>query len=145
MSMQITVIGNLTDDPELRYTQTGSAVATMTVAVNERYRDSGSGEWKDGPTSYVRCYAWRDLADHAAESLRKGDRVIVYGTMRQRSYETKEGEKRTVWEVQATELGAALRYAKASVTRVRRDAVPVPADPWAPADAPPPAEDRPPF
>jgi single-strand DNA-binding protein len=149
MTIQITVIGNLTENPDLRYTNSGTAVVTMTVAVNERYRDNGSGEWKDGPTSFCRVNAWRDLADHAAESLAKGDRVMVYGTLRQRSYDVeptgpKDSGKRQVWEVQATEIGAALRYAKVAISKVKRDSVPVPEDPWAREDQAP-TEDKPPF
>lgn len=144
-AIDITVTGNLAGDPELRFTSSGAPVATFTVASNERYRDSG-GEWKDGAASFVRCNAWRQLAEHVAESLRKGDRVIVSGILRQRGYETKEGEKRTVWEVTATEVGAALSYATVKVSKVRRDGVPVPDDPWAAAPAPDaPAEDEPPF
>jgi single-strand DNA-binding protein len=150
--IQITVIGNLTDDPELRYTPAGVAVATFTVASNERYRDNG-GQWQDGPTSFVRCNVWRDLADHAAESLAKGDRVIVSGILRQRSYEVEakspqDSGKRTVWEVAASEVGAALRYATVKVSKVRRDGVPVPEDPWAGANGGPQdsdAPDEPPF
>lgn len=148
-AINITAVGNLTADPELRYTKTGVPVATFTVASNERFKD-GSGQWQDGPTSFVRCNAWRELAEHVAESASKGDRVIVTGTLRQRDYEAQDGTKRTVWEVGASEVGAALRYATAKIAKVRRDSVPVPEDPWAgadshPADRPAPAEDEPPF
>lgn len=145
-AISITVTGNLTGDPELKFTQTGSPVAAFTVASNERFKDA-KGEWQDGPTSFVRVNAWRDLAEHVAESLAKGDRVIVSGTLRQRNYETKEGEKRTVWEVAATEVGAALRYATVKISKIRRDSVPPAEDPWASSgpsdsDVPP---DEPPF
>jgi len=145
-AIQITVTGNLTGDPELKFTPQGVGVATFTVASNERFKDQG-GEWQDGPTSFVRCNAWRDLAEHVAESLTKGDRVMVSGTLRQRDYETKEGEKRTVWEVHAAEVGAALRYATVKISKVRRDHVPAPEDPWS-REAPTPsapAEEEPPF
>ena len=144
-AIQVTVTGNLTGNPELRYTATGTPVASFSVASNERYKDP-QGQWQDGPTSFVRCNAWRDLAEHITESLAKGDRVVMTGTLRQRNYETKEGEKRTVWEVAVTEVGAALRYAKVKISKVQRDGAPVPEDPWAAAGPPPaPAEDEPPF
>lgn len=133
-AINVTVIGNLTGDPELRYTPTGAPVAQFTVASNERFRGS-SGEWQDGPTSFVRCNAWRDLAEHATESLSKGDRVIVAGTLRQRDYEAKDGGKRTVWELAVSEVGAALRYATVKIAKARRDGAPVPEDPWAQAPA----------
>jgi single-strand DNA-binding protein len=136
-----TVVGNTTDRPELRFTPQGVPVATFTVAVNERYK-AASGEWADGPTSFVRCIAWRDLAEHLAESIDKGDRLIVTGTLREREYEVQsqhagDSGKRRVWEVHATEAGAALRYATVKVAKVRRNDPPLPADPW--ADTPPPA------
>jgi single-strand DNA-binding protein len=147
-AINITVIGNLTGDPELRYTPTGAPVAQFTVASNERFRDSG-GEWQDGATSFVRCNAWRDLAEHAAESLGKGDRVIVAGILRQRDYEAKDGSKRTVWELAVSEVGAALRYANVKITKARRDGAPIPEDPWAsnggPQDSDAPVDDEPPF
>jgi len=145
-AINITITGNLTGDPELKFTAAGVPVATFTVASNERFKD-GTGEWQDGPTSFVRVNAWRDLAEHIAESLAKGDRVMVAGTLRQRDYETKEGEKRSVWEVHAAEVGAALRYATVKVSKVRRDHVPPPEDPWS-REAPAPSapfEDEPPF
>lgn len=141
-----TVTGNLTADPELRFTASGVPVASFTVASNERYRDD-SGQWQDGATSFVRCNAWRQLAEHIAETLSKGDRAIVAGNFRQRNYETKEGEKRTVWELAVTEAGPALSYATAKISKVRRDGAPVPEDPWAGAGTPaaPADEDPPPF
>jgi len=146
-AIQITVTGNLTADPELRFTPAGAPVAQFTVASNERYKD-GSGQWADGPTSFVRCNAWRDLAEHCAESLTKGDRVIVTGILRQRDYEAKDGSKRTVWELAVSEAGAALRYATAKISKVRRDGAPLPEDPWAhqaPVPDGPPPGDEPPF
>lgn len=144
-AIQVTVTGNLTADPEMRFTSTGVGVASFTVASSERFRDD-SGQWKDGATSFVRCNVFRDLAEHVVESLAKGDRVIVAGTLRQRDYEAKDGTKRTVWEVAVSEVGAALKYATVKVSRVRRDSVPVPDDPWENGGTPPePQEDRPPF
>jgi single-strand DNA-binding protein len=148
--INVTVTGNLTDDPELKFTPSGAPVAQWTVAVNERYKD-GSGQWQDGPTSYVRCVAWRDLAEHVAESLSKGDRAMVAGTMRERTYEvqsthTGDTGKRRIWQLNATEVGAALRYATVKIARAqRRGDAPVPEDPWASGPAAPPAEDEPPF
>lgn len=143
-AINATVIGNLTADPELKFTTNGTPVAVFTVASNERYKD-GSGQWQDGPTSFVRCNAWRHLAEHIAESVAKGDRVIVSGTFRQRDYETTNGEKRTVWELAVSEAGAALSYATAKVSRAKRDSVPVPDDPWASSARSAPIEDEPPF
>jgi len=142
-AIQVTVVGNLTADPELRFTGTGVPVATFTVASNERFKDA-AGEWKDGPTSFVRCSAWRDLAEHVSESLAKGDRAVVTGTLRQRDYEAQDGTKRTVWEVAVAEVGAALRYATVKISKTRRDSVPVAEDPWAAVPSGPP-EDEPPF
>lgn len=144
-AIQVTVVGNLTADPEIRATATGVMVATFTVASNEKYRDS-AGAWTDGPTSFVRCNVFRDLADHVAESLVKGDRVVVTGTLRERSYEAQDGTKRNTWEVAASEVGAALRYATVKVSKTKRDNVPPPEDPWSGMDAAPaPAQDEAPF
>jgi len=118
MSIPITITGNVTGDPELRFLQSGIPTATFTVAVSKRVKD-GDG-WKDGPTSFVRCTAWRQLAENVAESIGKGTRVIVVGSMAQREYETKEGEKRTVWDCTVDEVGPSLRYAQASVKKVER-------------------------
>jgi single-strand DNA-binding protein len=115
-----TIVGNLTDDPELRYTPNGAAVANFTVAVTPR-RPDGQGGWTDGDTSFLRCTAWRGLAEHVAE-LAKGDRVIVYGRLQQRSWETDAGEKRSVVEVQVDEVGPSLKWATAKPERVRREA-----------------------
>jgi single-strand DNA-binding protein len=145
-AISITVTGNLTGDPELRFTPQGRAVAQFTVASNERFKDNGSGEWKDGPTSFVKCNAWADMAEHVAESLNKGDRVVITGTLRQRSYENKEGEKRTIWEVAVSDIGASVKYATVRISKVRRDGAPIPEDPWAGAPVPSgPAEEEPPF
>jgi single-strand DNA-binding protein len=116
----ITVIGNLTGDPELRFTPSGAAVANFTVASTPRTFDRQSNEWKDGDTLFMRCSIWREAAESVAESLTKGTRVIVTGRLIQRSYETREGEKRTVVELQVDEVGPSLRYATAKVTRTQR-------------------------
>ena len=113
----ITVIGNLTADPELRWTQSGAAVADFTVASTPRTYDRNAGEWRDGDTLFMRCSVWRDTAENVAESLRKGMRVIVQGRLTQRSYETQQGERRTVVELQVDEVGPSLRRARAQVTR----------------------------
>ena len=117
---QITIIGNLVDNPEMRFTPSGVAVASFRVASTPRYRDSKSGDWKDGDTLFLTCQAWRLVAENVAESLEKGMRAIVVGRLRQRSYETKEGEKRTVYELQVDEAGPALSRATAKVTKVSR-------------------------
>ena len=116
----ITVVGNLTGDPELRFTPSGAAVANFTVASTPRSFDKQSNEWKDGDTLFMRCSVWREAAENVAESLTKGMRVIVQGRLVQRSYETREGEKRTVVELQVDEVGPSLRYASAKVTRAQR-------------------------
>jgi single-strand DNA-binding protein len=116
----ITIIGNLVGDPELRYTQTGQAVATFRVASTPRFRDNATGEWKDGDSLFLSCNVWRQAAENSAESLQRGMRVIVSGRLRQRSYETKEGEKRTVYEVEVDEVGPSLRNASAKVTKSAR-------------------------
>ncbi len=116
----ITIIGNLTADPELRFTPSGAAVANFTVASTPRAFDRQSNEWKDGETLFMRCSIWRDAAENVAESLHRGTRVIVSGRLKSRSYETKEGEKRTVMELEVDEVGPSLRYASAKVTKAER-------------------------
>lgn len=116
----ITVIGNLTGDPELRFTPSGAAVANFTVASTPRQFDRQSNEWKDGETLFMRCSVWRDAAENVAESLQRGARVIVSGRLKSRSYETKEGEKRTVIEMDVDEVGPSLRYATAKVNKTQR-------------------------
>lgn len=113
----ITIVGNLTADPELRWTQSGVAVADFTVASTPRTYDRNAGEWRDGDTLFMRCSVWRETAENVAESLRKGMRVIVQGRLTQRSYETQQGERRTVVELQVDEVGPSLRRARAQVTR----------------------------
>jgi single-strand DNA-binding protein len=140
----ITVIGNLTGDPELRFTPSGAAVASFTVASTPRTLDKATNEWKDGDALFLRCSIWRQAAENVAESLTKGMRVIVQGRLQQRSYETKEGEKRTVVELQVDEIGPSLKYATAKVNRTTRGGGPgggggfgAPADdPWAASAAP---------
>ncbi|NBV90395.1 MAG: single-stranded DNA-binding protein [Actinobacteria bacterium] len=143
----VTVTGNLTGDPELRFTPNGQAVASFTVASTTRVLDRNTNEWKDGDTLFLRCSVWRQYAENVAESLTKGTRVIVTGRLKQRSYETKEGEKRTVVEMDVDDVGPVLRNATAKVTRVNRgdsggfNGGSAPADdPWAapaPMDEPP--------
>jgi single-strand DNA-binding protein len=160
----ITVVGNLTGDPELRFTPSGAAVANFTVASTPRAFDRQSNEWKDGDTLFMRCSIWREAAENVAESLTKGTRVVVQGRLVQRSYETREGEKRTVVELQVDEIGPSLRYASAKVTRAQRSGGgggggfsggggagggassggSFDNDPWA-TPAPGPASDEPPF
>ncbi len=117
----ITVVGNLTNDPELRFTPSGAAVASFTIASNSRYLDKASNEWKESEPVYMRCSVWRQYAENVAESLTKGTRVIATGRLKQRSYETREGEKRTVMEMEVDDVGPALRYATAKVNRVQRE------------------------
>jgi single-strand DNA-binding protein len=148
----VTVVGNLTNDPELRFTPSGAAVASFTVASSSRYLDKQTNEWKDGDPVYMRCSVWRQYAENVAESLQKGTRVIVQGRLKQRSYETREGEKRTVVEMEVDDVGPALRYATAKVNRVQRQgagpsdggsqASGQADDPWATGPA---ASDEPPF
>ena len=116
----ITLIGNLVDDPELRFTPSGAAVAKFRVASTPRYLDRTTNEWKDGESLFLQCNIWRQAAENVAESLTKGMRVILTGRLKQRSYETKEGEKRTVFEVEVDEVGPSLRNATAKVTRAQR-------------------------
>lgn len=136
----ITVVGNLTSDPELRYTQNGLAVANFTIASTPRNFDRASSEWKDGEALFLRASVWREFAEHVAGSLTKGSRVIATGRLKQRSYETKEGEKRTTIELEVDEIGPSLRYATATVSRAASAGRPgVPAgndEPWGSPTAP---------
>ena len=140
----ITVVGNLTSDPELRYTQNGLAVANFTIASTPRSFDRASNDWKDGDALFLRASVWREFAEHVAGSLTKGSRVIATGRLKQRSYETKEGEKRTSIELEIDEIGPSLRYATAQITRTSssregvsggRGGGPIADEPWA-ASAP---------
>jgi single-strand DNA-binding protein len=126
---QITIVGNLTDDVELRYTPNGTAVASFTVAVNRRFRDPASGEWKDGDTSFIKCNVWRQQAENVAETLGKGARAIVNGRLRTRSWETQEGQRRSVTEIEADTVGPSLEFATAEVKKRDRNDGSVPA--WA--------------
>lgn len=116
----VTLVGNLTDDPELRFTAQGAAVANFRIAVSKRIRDPQTNEWKDGDTSFFRVNVWRQLAENVAESLTRGTRVIVTGTLKMRQWETQEGEKRSVVEVEATEVGPSLKWATAKMEKTSR-------------------------
>ena len=116
----ITVVGNLTDDPELRFTPSGAAVANFTVASTPRNFDKNSNEWVDGEAMFLRCSIWRQAAENVAESLQRGMRVVVQGRLKARSYETREGEKRTVFEIDVEEIGPSLKFATAKVNRTSR-------------------------
>jgi single-strand DNA-binding protein len=147
----ITIVGNLVDDPELRFTPSGAAVAKFRIASTPRYMDKQTNEWKDGESLFLSCNVWRQAAENVAETLQRGMRVIVSGRLKQRSYETKEGEKRTVYEIEVDEVGPSLRSATAKVVKTQRGAgsggfggagAAVDNDPWAsaaPAPAPAPA------
>lgn len=137
---EVTVAGTLTADPELRFTQSGIAVANFTVAANDRRYDQQQGRWIDGDATFLRCTLWRQPAENLAGSLNKGARVLVTGTLRQRSYETDQGEKRTVMELDVTEVGASLRWATAKVTKATRTSTPTD-DAWNSV----PNNDEPPF
>lgn len=129
----ITVVGNLTDTPELRYTQNGLAVANFTIASTPRTFDKESNDWKDGDALFLRASCWREFAEHVAGSLTKGSRVVAVGRLKQRSYETKEGEKRTAIELEVDEIGPSLRYATATVVRAAQQGSSEPAgDPSVP-------------
>ena len=116
----ITLVGNLVDDPELRFTPSGAAVAKFRIASTPRFLDKQTNEWKDGESLFLTCNVWRQAAENVAESLQRGMRVIVQGRLKQRSYETKEGEKRTVYEVEVDEVGPSLRSATAKVNKTQR-------------------------
>ncbi|WP_372735676.1 single-stranded DNA-binding protein [Nocardioides sp.] len=116
----ITIVGNLTDDPELRFTPSGAAVANFTVASTPRNFNKQSNEWEDGEAMFLRCSIWRQAAENVAESLQRGMRVVVQGRLKARSYETREGEKRTVFEIEVEEIGPSLKFATAKVNRVSR-------------------------
>ena len=165
----ITIVGNLVDDPELRFTPSGAAVAKFRIASTPRFLDKQTNEWKDGESLFLTCNVWRQAAENVAESLQRGMRVIVQGRLKQRSYETKEGEKRTVYEIEVDEVGPSLKTATAKVVKTQRGAgaggfgggAAADNDPWAsaaPAPAPagnaggggggwnaPGASDEPPF
>lgn len=143
----ITIIGNLTADPDLRFTPAGAAVATFTVASTPRVYDRQDGQWKDGEALFLRCSVWRDAAEHVAETLRRGSRVIVAGRLKQRSFETRDGERRTVVEVDVDEVGPSLRYGSATLNRSAKKSGSNGhrgggEDPWA-AVPPPAVEDEP--
>jgi single-strand DNA-binding protein len=135
----VTLVGNITDDPELRFTPGGAAVANFTVAVNRRYRNP-EGQWEDKLDGFFRCNCWRDMAENVAESLQKGTRVVVVGRLQQRSWEDAEGNKRSAFEVQVDEVGPSLRWASAQVTKSSRSSGASGSGDWSsPASAPVPA------
>ena len=161
---QLTLVGNLVDDPELRFTNGGAAVASFRVASTPRTFDKASGEWKDGESMFLTCSVWRTYAENVAESLTRGMRVIVQGRLKQRSFETREGEKRTVFEIDVEEVGPALRSATAKVTKTQRQGgggfggapsapsggyspaqLPQQGDPWGQGGRPGFSDDAPPF
>jgi single-strand DNA-binding protein len=115
----VTLVGNITDDPELRFTPSGAAVANFTVAVNRRYKNQ-DGQWEDKLDGFFRCSCWRDMAENVAESLKKGSRVVVVGRLQQRSWDDQDGNKRSAFEIQVDEVGPSLRWASASVTKSQR-------------------------
>jgi single-strand DNA-binding protein len=127
--MNIILSGNLVDDVELRFTPSGAAVAKFRIASTERVKDKTTNEWKDGDSLFLSCTVWRQAAENVAETLQKGMRVVLTGTLKQRSYETKEGEKRTVFEVEVDDIGPSLRNATAKVSKVKSGAAKD--DPWA--------------
>ena len=147
----VTIVGNCVNDPELRYTPSGQAVANFRIASTPRSFDKQANEWKDGDSLFLTVNAWRQMAENVAESLTRGMRVVVTGRLKQRSYETKEGEKRTVYEVEADDIGPSLKNASAKVTKAERAGANRPAaadDPWAAKDAAPAQggySDEPPF
>jgi len=145
----ITIVGNITNDPELRFTPSGAAVANFTIASTPRTFDRQSNEWKDGETLFMRCSVWREAAENVAESLTRGTRVVVTGRLQSRTFDTKEGEKRTVIELQVDEIGPSLRYATAKVQKMSRSSGGGggfsgggASDPWS---TPPASSDEPPF
>jgi single-strand DNA-binding protein len=153
--VQITIVGNLVEDPNLRFTPSGQAVANFRIASTPRFLDKQTNEWKDGDPLFLTCNVWRQAAENCAESLQRGMRVIVQGRLKQRSYETREGEKRTVYEIEADEIGPSLKNATAKVNKTQRQggrptanaqAAPQPAaDPWDTAPAGAGFSDQPPF
>lgn len=138
---EITMIGTLTADPELRFVPSGAAVVNFTVAANARRFDKDANEWVDGDATFLRCNLWRKPAENVAESLRKGQRVIVTGELKQRSYETSEGEKRTTYELEVAEVGPSLKWATAVVTKASSGK----SDGWKAAEEAPPLDEEPPF
>ena len=116
----VTIVGNLTQDPEMRYTPNGVAMVSLSIAVNRRRFNRDTNSWEDGDASFFNATCWRDLAENVSESLRKGTRVVITGTLKQRSWETQEGERRSVVDIQVDEIGPSLKWATASVTRIPR-------------------------
>ncbi len=135
----VTIAGNLTADPDLRYTTAGVAVAAFTIASSPRVWDQAAGDWRDGDTLFLRCSAWRQLAEHVAESLSKGTRAVVTGRLRQRDYEAADGTRRTVYEIDVDDAGPSLRFATATITKATRERAPHPAGNDQPSGQPVPA------
>jgi single-strand DNA-binding protein len=138
----MTIVGTVTADPELRFIPSGAAVANFTVAANERRKNKDTGDWEDGSATFIRCNVWRQHAENVAESLTRGMRVIVTGRLKQREYQTSEGEKRTVFDLEVDEVGPTLQWATAKVNKVKRDGAGAPSsgapasggnDPWSSA------------
>ncbi|MFE1885244.1 single-stranded DNA-binding protein [Streptomyces diastatochromogenes] len=142
----ITLVGNLTDDPELKFTEGGAALAKFTIAVTPRSFDRNANQWKDGTTAFYRCAAWRALAEHIAESLSKGSRVVATGRMRQHDWKTPEGENRSMLAVEVDDIGASVRFTTVQING-KRPAQNAPAgdDPWNTAGTPAKTGDEPPF
>jgi single-strand DNA-binding protein len=128
---QVTVVGNIGADPEMRYTPTGNAVISFSVAMAHRKFDKETGKWADAGTTWYRVIAWRDLAEHCAETLQRGNRVIVVGSLAARPWEDRDGNKRETWEITADAIGPDLTYATAVIKRTTRETAPLPDDPWA--------------
>ena len=141
----VTLVGNLTDDPELRFTANGAAVANFRIAVSRRVRDAETNEWRDADTSFFRVNVWRQLAENVAESLSRGMRVVVTGTLRMRSWETQEGEKRSVVEIEAEDVGPSLKFATAKVEKTSRGGGNADAGDWGGSDRAPAVAEEVPF
>lgn len=141
----VTIIGNLTADPELKFTASGQALARFTVASTPRVFDREANQWKDGTSTFFRCAAWRTLAEHVADSLVKGSRVVVFGRIRQHDWQTPEGENRSMLAVEADEIGASLRFTTVTINGKRTNAAPVRNDMWSTADSSAEPGNEPPF
>ncbi|MFF7371957.1 single-stranded DNA-binding protein [Streptomyces tricolor] len=141
----ITLVGNLTDDPELKFTASGTALARFTIAVTPRTFDRASNQWKDGTTAFYRCAAWRTLAEHVAESLAKGSRVVAMGRMRQHDWTNDQGEKRSMLAVEIDDIGASVRFTTVQISSKRTDSGAPSGDPWNTGANRPEPGDEPPF
>ncbi|GGU84470.1 single-stranded DNA-binding protein [Streptomyces filipinensis] len=141
----ITLVGNLTDEPELKFTEGGAALAKFTIAVTPRSFDRNTNQWKDGTTAFYRCAAWRTLAEHVAESLRKGSRVVATGRMRQHDWTNDQGEKRSMLAVEVDDIGASVRFTTVQINGKRTNSAATSGDPWNTGDNRPEPGDEPPF